>query len=1024
MYEPLDALCLRAPTLPIVPSQAPPATGGLTLDPPNAFQRYALTIASPSLAAALDRTAGSGGSADADDVRGKWLRYGIRMRARPTPFGLFAGVMLARWGPETDLTLTGIKRVRIRPDMEWLATLVRKLEKRDVIRNRLRWISNPAAFVSGGRAYLEEGTPDGRGAISIRATPAVLRALAAARAPVTYARLVAQLASEEQREPHHDVEQLLEHLWEQGFLHTELMPSLSTADPLGHVLSKLRANIQAKAICLRLDALAAAIGRCEAAPPNKALELHRYAAAQASLITNAGPSTPLQVDCSLSSSGQSIHRGVARRAALAAETLLRLSGAPTGPAKIGQYRQAFLARYGTYRQVPLLELVSPDWGLGPLSAMTETGQAPTEARFRRAGALQELALRAVRDRELRVVLDKRMLERLEHPQFTADRAPHSLDLHIFVIAEDARSIDRGRFLVAIAPSVGALNAGRFVGRFAHVIGGDMDAMLRAVVEREQALSNTKSVDLAYLPSKPRAANVAICQTTGDYQSTFGAMARSDQCVEVPLDEILVSVRDDRFLLRWPRGECFVRFSARHLVNPLLAPEVVQFLLDASQDGITQLGPFDWGACANQPVLPRLEFNGVVLCPARWRLKAPAAGMAKSESDVERYVKDWRSQWDVPRQVYLAAGDNRLLLDLADPAQFGELVRDVRTLQPNSACLVEEALPGADHAWIKGADGAYIADLVVSLVRRQTTVPPRPVVPPRDFAVPPRNQRIKTPGTDWAYLKLYIPSGAQDEVLRGPFLDLQNAMMKQPIEKWFFVRYADPDVHLRLRFSGPEAWLNREWLPQAMDWSRSLVERGLCDRIAVDTYEREIERYGGLASIDACETLFHLDSHSVVGMLRQIADERSGADTTELAMASVDDFYDALAPDAETAVRWLTRAAGLRRKVVGTEYRQIGTRLQTSVADRTLSSARLASLLEERRVKIRHLCATIRALDAAAPLCVSMEELCASLAHMHLNRLLPVGKFDEGRLFGLLARTREVLLHARRDDQQRMESNTV
>jgi hypothetical protein len=52
----------------------------------------AIGVASADLAAALART--RPGDPKAPRVRRKLLRYLIRMRARPTPYGLFAGVAL------------------------------------------------------------------------------------------------------------------------------------------------------------------------------------------------------------------------------------------------------------------------------------------------------------------------------------------------------------------------------------------------------------------------------------------------------------------------------------------------------------------------------------------------------------------------------------------------------------------------------------------------------------------------------------------------------------------------------------------------------------------------------------------------------------------------------------------------------------------------------------------------------------------------------------------------------------------
>ncbi len=66
--------------------------------------RLAIAVGSLSLLDELDRPVSS--QRDALKREKKVLRYLIRMSTRPTPYGLFAGVALGRWGNRTDLSIT------------------------------------------------------------------------------------------------------------------------------------------------------------------------------------------------------------------------------------------------------------------------------------------------------------------------------------------------------------------------------------------------------------------------------------------------------------------------------------------------------------------------------------------------------------------------------------------------------------------------------------------------------------------------------------------------------------------------------------------------------------------------------------------------------------------------------------------------------------------------------------------------------------------------------------------------------
>ena len=132
----------------------------LAADP---WVRLALSVGSRSLSDALERSSKSG-TLDVR-LRRKLLRYLIRMSTRPTPYGLFAGVALARFGSRTDLALADHPpRRRTRPDMAWLLNFVARLESSPEVRIHLNFLGNPAARISAGRVYLAgKSASTGRG---------------------------------------------------------------------------------------------------------------------------------------------------------------------------------------------------------------------------------------------------------------------------------------------------------------------------------------------------------------------------------------------------------------------------------------------------------------------------------------------------------------------------------------------------------------------------------------------------------------------------------------------------------------------------------------------------------------------------------------------------------------------------------------------------------------------------------------------------------------------------------------------
>ncbi len=67
---------------------------------------------------------------------------------------------------------------------------------------------------------------------------------------------------------------------------------------------------------------------------------------------------------------------------------------------------------------------------------------------------------------------------------------------------------------------------------------------------------------------------------------------------------------------------------------------------------------------------------------------------------------------------------------------------------------------------------------------------------------PGRVRIRLPGSDWLYLKVFVPPPFQDDLIAGPVRGFAEfAVNAQLADGWHFLRYRDPDPHLRIRFHG-------------------------------------------------------------------------------------------------------------------------------------------------------------------------------------------------------------------------------
>ncbi len=1016
-YSALQPVLLRAPLLPVEACLALADDPRVALADPRL--RAAVAVAAPELLTQLDRP--DLGARERERAARSLQRYTIRMATRPTPFGLFAGVALAGPGPRASVVVGARHRSRMRPDLGWLCGLAARLESRPEVRRRLRVHANPEVTVSGGRARLParlavDGAGEAR-AVNIRATPVVDLVLSRARIPVPWPDLATEVLSATGTGPDR-VDALLTELWEQTFLLTELRPPLTHPAPAAYLAERL-AEIGEAAAPERavLDELLAGMAAWDA------LDWPERPAAGARLARVARCGVPdgdgryVQVDVALDLAG-TLPPAVGDAAAQAAEVMLRLSPLPSPG--LSRYMARFLERYGTDREVGLLDLLDPERGLGPPEEHASAAPPPHQARL--DSLLLSLASDALRERRSVVTLDRAVLDALAPPVDPAT-APSSLDLLALVLAASPADVEAGRFRLLVGPNLGAQAAGRNLGRFASLLGPGADAVLRSVADADRRDDpDALHAELVYLPRAARAANVAVRPAVWDYEVVLGTTPGVPAARTIPVSELRVAVRDGRFRVRWLGHAGDVVVHAGHMLSGRAAPAAVRFLEEVARCDRRPLRPFSWGPAVRLPFLPRVEVGRAVLAPARWRMDAAAAAsLAPRDAGFADRLARWRAGWNVPGRVYLAEGDNRLLLDLESSAQVDQLRAALRRLP--DGLVLDEPLPDLPDAWLPGPGGTHhVCEIVVPLVRAR--VPRAAAETPAARADGPEpvmiaaRDRLRAPGSDWLYLKLYGPASEQDDLLTGPVRAMaQLALGSGLAERWFFLRYADPDPHLRIRFGGDAARLAGLFVELAPVIQELLAE-ARCSRAAYDTYEREIERYGGPAAIAVAEDIFAADSAATVELL-DLVREGQPLDRAILGVWDVDDLLASLGLDAARRLEWC-RTRVRDRRPSGADYRVRGGTLRQVLADPSAlgdgpSWAAAVGILARRRHQLRPLGEALSGLEAAGRLTRPLPRILDSLVHVHANRFLEQGGRTEEHVLGLLLRTRESLHRHRHMD---------
>ena len=729
----------------------------------------------------------------------------------------------------------------------------------------------------------------------------------------------------------------------------------------------------------RLAAVGAELLELDGAGLGVAPERYRaIAGSLAGLGTPVEPARLFQVDLVKPAPGATLGMPVIEEIRRGVGILHRLARRRPRP-DLDRFRQDFERRY-RQREVPLMEALDHDLGIGfgrprtaeplleGLSFPDEDPPAPVWGR-REDVLLRKLT--ALAPGQAEIALDRDDIDQMAEAD--PPPLPDALSVLASVAAADDGALDRGDFQVLV-DAAGGPSGAWMLGRFCHA-----DPELRAHVERHLAEEEAQDPDavwaeIVHLPAG-KWGNVVLRPVLRSYEipclGTSGARPER----QIPMSDLCLSLREGRLVLRSKRlgRRVIPRLTSAHNFGGPANPPAYRFLCALQVADVLGGVAWSWGPLAEAPFLPRVRIGRVVLARARWRVggtELRALGRAAAATEPLRHVDSWRADRGLPRLVSLVEGDHTLLVDLANVLSvesFADLVhsRDVAWL--------EELFPGPDQLCARGPEGAFVHQIVVPFLAGTGTAP----VAGTRAASPDGGHveigRVFPPGSEWRDAKLYAPASVLDAVLLEVVAPLRTG-------GWHFERGRDPDRFLRARFHG------RPDLEAALG---PLVAGGRVWRLQLDTYEREVERYGGPEAMLLAERVFSADSDAAVELLRGSAPDERWRLAVAAGGALLDDLGLAEADKLRVVRR---RRQSLARQLrVGGELEGQLSRLFRRERPTLEAWTPDSDALRARSAVVVPVAGELRHLERSGRLSVPVPEVAGHYVDGCLNRLLPTAR---------------------------------
>jgi thiopeptide-type bacteriocin biosynthesis protein len=255
------------------------------------------------------------------------------------------------------------------------------------------------------------------------------------------------------------------------------------------------------------------------------------------------------------------------------------------------------------------------------------------------------------------------------------------------------------------------------------------------------------------------------------------------------------------------------------------------------------------------------------------------------------------------------------------------------------------------------------------------------------------------GDEWIYFKFYSGAQTADRILEEAIKPAVNHLLvKVKVDHWFFIRYADPDLHLRVRIHYDKPSNVGIIVRTIYKYINKFFEQELIWNVQTDTYQREVERYGQ-HTMELSERIFFLDSSLFINVLPKFRNPNGETQRWHFALKSIDYLLDCFEYKIEEKLKLLERIKdsfgrefGINRNLkdqlntkFAKEWKSIEKSLNSATEKKSIISPLLHYLNKHKRAVIP-LAKEILRICREQPDSVNVNELITSYIHMMMNRI--------------------------------------
>lgn len=911
-------------------------------------------------------------------------KYTVRSGTRSTPYGLFAGVSMGEILTSDKHIL--IKRtlqdkVRYRLDMQYFSLMVQHVAQDPAIKPLLKYSTNRTLVLQGGiyKFYQQQYNSIGNSMHFLRKIQAtrvldfILEELREERSYRDLEELLMNKGAHRQQ-----AKRFLDTLIENGIIESELSIQITAEDFYETFVAKLKSVDLDKTYLPVFEQIG---GRLKLG--FNLIDLHvEIEKLIQKVIPDITAKNLIQGDLLLGTENNTISEKDINLIIRQLRDLLPLS-IRSNNKDLEHFKKVFLERYDK-QMIPLLQALDPDIGIGYgnhpdyiqsdniISDIKVPKQDETNPTTKKIEDLvfDQYWCSSHQFSTREVVLDEKQIVSLGD-QDTAQCIPSTF----YALGNLLRDGNADTEPIFCLNACGGTSAANLLTRF-----WDLDEEIRRKILdigglEQEAFENAIVAEIVHLP-EARTGN--ILQRPNMRKAEIALMAKCHQgTTKLDIDDLYIFMSGDNLVLWSKKLDCQIipRLTSAH--NFKAGMNIYRFLADLqNQDGHFNL-KMNWGNLEKIPFLPRVRYKNIIISRAKWII--PKIPYLSSDHHLIRPVlQNIQETYQLPKLVLMSEGDNELLIDLSNPISrkviFDKLCKQNVIVQEH--IFSKFASPVKDNIYNYGNE--IILPIATNKRNRELFAPPE---------MTSNIQREFPLGSEWVYAKIYCGPNSAEHLLKEilpKIIDTLNEMSLA--QKWFFIRYMDPDHHIRLRVRAKRKQNFSDIVSVISNALSGLLKSKQIHKLQFDTYIREIERYTP-ENMEISEDLFHLDSQEVISIVNKYPNI---ADRWQPAIQGIADYLTAAGLNVTDKLQFVEKMRGIffsefgnnkqNDKILNLKYRTLNTTIDAILSSDRKLSTKKADVLHSIINNLRNMYSDQEQVASKS------QMLIASYIHMFINRL--------------------------------------